>query len=213
MAQLSRSIWLCLSLLVASIPADAQERLPAANPGETVAQMVRDVFSVDTATRRDALTALRQLDNPGAIPGLIQALRFIRDEEAIAATLNALAESQLGTEWNEWMLWQQAHPEIVPFAEFDAFKADVMALIDPEFRLFLKPGVEHEIRLEEIDWGGVRTDGIPALINPIHINPSEATYLQDDELVFGVSINGDARAYPLRILDWHEMFNDVIAAR
>ena len=210
MAQLSRSIWLCLSLLVASIPADAQERLPAANRGETVAQMVRDVFSVDTATRRDALTALRQLDNPGAIPGLIQALRFIRDEEAIAATLNALAESQLGTEWNEWMLWQQAHPEIVPFAEFDAFKADVMALIDPEFRLFLKPGVEHEIRLEEIDWGGVRKDGIPALINPIHINPSEATYLQDDELVFGVSINGDARAYPLRILDWHEMFNDVI---
>ena len=32
----------------------------------------------------------------------------------------------------------------------------------------------------------------------------------DDELVFGVEINGDARAYPLRILDWHEMFNDVV---
>ena len=37
-----------------------------------------------------------------------------------------------------------------------------------------------------------------------------ATYLEDDELVFGIAINGDLRAYPLRILDWHEMFNDVI---
>jgi hypothetical protein len=30
------------------------------------------------------------------------------------------------------------------------------------------------------------------------------------ERVFGVSINGDTRAYPARFLDWHEMFNDLI---
>ena len=108
------------------------------------------------------------------------------------------------------MLWQQAHPEITPFEGFDAFKADVMAVIDPDFRLFLKPGVAHEIRLEEIVWGGVKKDGIPALTNPKHIAAAAATYLEDDELVFGIEIAGDARAYPLRILDWHEMVNDVI---
>ena len=107
-------------------------------------------------------------------------------------------------------LWQQAHPEIKPFDGFDAFKADVMAVIDPNFRLFLKPGVEHEIRLEEIVWGGVKKDGIPALTNPKHIAAADATYLDDDELVFGIEIAGDARAYPLRILDWHEMLNDVV---
>ena len=53
-------------------------------------------------------------------------------------------------------------------------------------------------------------DGIPALVNPTHYLAGAATYLLDDELVFGVEINGDARAYPLRILDWHEMFNDVV---
>ena len=53
-----------------------------------------------------------------------------------------------------------------PFEGFDAFKADVMAQIDPEFRRFLQPGVAHEIRLEEIFWGGVHKDGIPALTNP-----------------------------------------------
>jgi hypothetical protein len=83
-------------------------------------------------------------------------------------------------------------------------------VIDPDFHLFLQPGVAHDIRLEEIVWGGVRKDGIPALVNPKLVPPVEAAYLTDDELVFGVEINGDARAYPLRILDWHEMFNDVV---
>ena len=55
-------------------------------------------------------------------------------------------------------------------------------------------------------------DGIPALVNPELVAPSDdaAGYLDDDELIFGVAINGDVRAYPLRVLDWHEMFNDVV---
>ena len=63
---------------------------------------------------------------------------------------------------------------------------------------------------EEIVWGGVKTDGIPALVNAEQIPAAGATYLTDRELVFGVSINGGSRAYPLRILDWRKMFNDVV---
>ena len=37
-----------------------------------------------------------------------------------------------------------------------------------------------------------------------------ATYLNPDDRVFGVEINGDARAYPLRIANWHEMVNDIV---
>ena len=58
--------------------------------------------------------------------------------------------------------------------------------------------------------GGVHVDGIPALQNPRFVAAAEATYLSDAEPVFGVEIAGDARAYPLRILDWHEMANDVV---
>jgi hypothetical protein len=65
-------------------------------------------------------------------------------------------------------------------------------------------------RVEEIVWGGVLVDGIPALDNPTMIEPAEATYLEPQERVFGVSLNGDTRAYPARFLDWHEMFNDVV---
>ena len=108
------------------------------------------------------------------------------------------------------MLWQEAHPDIVPYPGFVAMKADLMARLDPAFRIFLYEGIAHKIRIEEIVWGGVVKDGIPALVNPKHTNADEAYYLTDDELVFGVAINGDARAYPLRIMDWHEMFNDVV---
>ncbi len=56
----------------------------------------------------------------------------------------------------------------------------------------------------------MRVDGIPALTNPEFIRAQDATYLEDKEPVFGVSIHGDNRAYPLRIMDWHEMANDVV---
>ena len=144
------------------------------------------------------------------VPGLILVMRFLRDGADIDRTLAALTGEAPGKTWPEWALWLQAHPEILPFEGFDGFKADVMAVIDPEFRRFLYPGVAHAIRLEEILWGGVPKDGIPALTNPALITPAEATWLTADELVFGVEIDGDARAYPLRILDWHEMLNDVV---
>jgi hypothetical protein len=53
-------------------------------------------------------------------------------------------------------------------------------------------------------------DGIPALDNPNMLPAAEADYLEPWEPVFGIAINDDARAYPLRILDWHEMANDVV---
>ena len=199
----------CLLLLAA--PLNARPSASGALAPEAVERIVRDVFEGDPAIRRSALELLEARGNPDVAPALIQALRFIGDDgRAIVGTLEALTGARPGDRWHEWMLWQEAHPEIEPFDGFDAFKADIMAVIDPEFRLFLRRGVKHEIRLEEIAWGGVVKDGIPALINPTHVEPPEADYLLDDELVFGVQINGDARAYPFRILDWHEMFNDVV---
>jgi Protein of unknown function (DUF3179) len=177
---------------------------------ESVDELVRQVFVPDPMVRRQVLRMLENRGKPDVVPGLIQVMRFVRDGEDIDRTLAALTGEPAGKTWPQWALWQQAHPEITPFEGFDGFKADVMAQIDPEFRRFLWAGVAHEIRLEEIFWGGVPKDGIPALTNPKLIPPAGASYLTDDELIFGVEINGDARAYPLRILDWHEMFNDVV---
>ncbi len=191
--------------------ADAQDTPEEVFTPEEVSELVRQVFVPDPAIRREVLIMLSGRGQPDVVPGLIQTLRFVRDEDGwIDRTLANLTGEERGKNWHEWVLWQQAHPEIEPFEGFDAFKADVMAVIDPDFRLFLQPGVAHEIRLEEIVWGGVKKDGIPALTNPKLIAADEADYLTAEELVFGVEIDGDVRAYPLRILDWHEMFNDVV---
>ena len=83
-------------------------------------------------------------------------------------------------------------------------------MVDPEQSDFIHSGVDTRLRVEEIVWGGVARDGIPDLTNPRVITPREADYLFDDDRVFGVSFNGEHRAYPLRILNAHEMANDVV---
>ena len=59
-------------------------------------------------------------------------------------------------------------------------------------------------------WGGVRKDGIPDLRFPPNIPGDSAGYLESQDRVFGVSINGEHRAYPHRILNPHEMANDIL---
>ena len=66
------------------------------------------------------------------------------------------------------------------------------------------------IQLEEIAWGGVGKDGIPDLRYPPVVTAGEADYLESSDRVVGVSINGEHRAYPLRILNLHEMANDIV---
>ena len=56
--------------------------------------------------------------------------------------------------------------------------------------------------------GGPPKDGIPALLKPKFATAAEAAFMRNDELVLGVDINGVAKAYPTRILSWHELVND-----
>ncbi len=62
----------------------------------------------------------------------------------------------------------------------------------------------------EIVSGGPPKDGIPSIDNPKFVPVSEMTDLGPQEPVIGLVINGDARAYPLRILTWHEICNDEV---
>ncbi len=66
------------------------------------------------------------------------------------------------------------------------------------------------IDLADIFSGGPPRDGIPSIDDPQFKPVAEIDDLPDREPVIGVSINGDTRAYPLRILMWHEIVNDVI---
>lgn len=58
--------------------------------------------------------------------------------------------------------------------------------------------------------GGPGKDGIPSISEPAFISPGAATYLDDNDLVLGIKVGDDIRAYPHPILDWHEIVNDRI---
>ncbi len=74
---------------------------------------------------------------------------------------------------------------------------------------FTKRGVD----LSEIINGGVPKDGIPAIDAPSFMPAAEETGLDPKEPVIAVEIGGEARAYPIRYLLWHEIVNDRIGAR
>ncbi len=162
-------------------------------------------------------TALRRIEIRGGtdlVSSLIFSMRFSAAPRGITSDVLRTLTGEKHETWFDWMLWQEANPHVISHPAYYAFKRKLLLQIDPNFDDFLDiDAIQPEamkIRFEEVTWGGVRKDGIPSLDNPKLIAASDATYMRDTDLVFGVAINGDARAYPLRIMGWHEMFNDVI---
>ena len=67
------------------------------------------------------------------------------------------------------------------------------------------------IDIGELMSGGPPKDGIPAIFKPKFETQEQAgEWLDDKEPVIGLEINGEAKAYPLSILIWHEIANDEV---
>ena len=79
--------------------------------------------------------------------------------------------------------------------------------VKTDYILFFSDDIQTLIPLGEI-YPGAPIDGIPALTRPKRIPAAEADYLNENSPVLGVEIDGDARAYPINILNWHEIVND-----
>ncbi|MDW3095120.1 MAG: DUF3179 domain-containing protein [Gammaproteobacteria bacterium] len=153
---------------------------------------------------------IKKRNKPDIVPALIRTLRYFPEDSAYTLPLlKQLTGQELGKRWFNWVVWLEANP-VDSYENNELFLSHIFSRIDPQFEVFFYSDIERKIRLNEIIWGGVRKDGIPALTKPTLVWPQEASYLKEKDLVFGISINGDTRAYPYRIMDWHEMFNDVI---
>ncbi len=61
---------------------------------------------------------------------------------------------------------------------------------------------------DEIHLGGPPRDGIPALDDPRFVDAQSSRLLEAEDRVLGLDLNGRARAYPIAILNWHEVVND-----
>jgi hypothetical protein len=173
------------------------------------------LLSADDSTRGTARIGILRSGDRGLLPALVDSLFFASaaTRADVVACLEGLSGERLGENYRYWVEYLGGHEDIRPHAGYREWKAALFARIDPSFRQFLDPSAPMKIRPEEIVWGGVKKDGIPALIDPKSVPPEEASFLKEEEPVFGVGVGGQFRAYPQRILDWHEMANDVLGGQ
>jgi Protein of unknown function (DUF3179) len=180
------------------------------------ADSIHDLIDTDSKVRKSAAQQILKSKDLRLVPSLIEVAFFYtikRDRarvDEISKILRELTGNKDAQKYFDWVQWIGKHPEIKPLPEYLSLKREVISIIDPALAQFLENEKSLRIRAEEIVWGGVKKDGIPALMNPPHITANEATYLRDPNHVFGVTLGSESRAYPLRIMDWHEMANDIV---
>ena len=206
---------LALALIVAvAINAAASRSFAADSPDPDSREAIGTVLQALSATPGVPELALEYVDQnwrEGFAPMLVEMIYMARGPEE-RARLFQLLKRKTGKSLRDqaafWeYLWKQ---QAEPHRYYADFKAALYALIDPKFRGYFSSERTTLIRLDEVRWGGVRQDGIPPLRGPKMIAASDASYLDDDNVVFGLEVEGDARAYPKRILAWHEMFVDTV---
>lgn len=162
-----------------------------------------------------AVIAAGRNGHMGLVPVLVEVGSRTYDPAAaltVAEALEAITGETVGGDfvlkapWFSWMSRQ--NPPQVELDGFDEWRSELLSTIDPSFALFIYDDVQTRVPLWTIDWGGVVRDGIPPLEFPKTMPGNQVQFLNPDEPVFGVTINGESRAYPHRIMGWHELAND-----
>ncbi|HSF39195.1 MAG TPA: DUF3179 domain-containing (seleno)protein, partial [Thermoanaerobaculia bacterium] len=174
--------------------------------------LLRKMEAGDPQERREAARSLAAAGDASLVPGLVDTFFFLPKNGRAEAleTLSALTGERAGERYHDWVELVGRRQDLAPKPGYAEWKGELFSRIDPRYRTILTAGPPPRIRLEEVVFGGVRVEGIPALDRPAHVPAAKASDLLDSEKVFGVVAGGEARAYPLRILDWHEMLNDVV---
>ena len=99
--------------------------------------------------------------------------------------------------------------EIDPGPGYRAWKEALYGPLHNDYPRLLDT-VTDDILLSRIQWGGVDRGGILELNDPERVAGTAADWMEPDEVVFGVKVEGITVAYPFRVLGHHELANDTI---
>ena len=206
--------------------------IPTGAYSDDLAQAVQTAF-VDSVTQSAwgpdqvvALETVRSSGDPRVVWIIADLMRFVSGG-ALNAELTATASQLLGKELPARNGWGHVTDHLIawdipaPPDYLNAKRAIFTNLVPGWERLFV-PG---DIDWRMVSWGGVLIDNrafdttddpcncIPAADNPEVQSAEDATWLADDAIVFGIEVNGEARAYPRRIMEVREMVNDTLGGR
>ncbi len=173
-----------------------------------------------------ALSEIAQSEDPRLVWLISDLMRFVPSRQLNAALTNAAAqllgkqmplENSWGVVTDHLIAWDIPAPP-----EYLDYKRAIFTGIVPGWdRLFVEGDVDWRL----VSWGGVLIDNrpydttddrcncIPAADNPEVSSAEEAKWLKDDDVVFGIEVNGEYRAYPRRIMEVREMVNDTLGGR
>ena len=174
----------------------------------------------------DALVEIAEGKDPRIVWIIADMMRFVRGPNLNAA-LTAAAAKLLGIAPPPVNQWGVITDHLIAW-DIPA-PPDYLAVKRVIFTKFVegweKIFVEGDIDWRHVSWGGVRINNrpfdttdepcncIPAADNPKVSSAEEATWLKDEDVVFGIGINGEYRAYPRRIMEVREMVNDTLGGR
>ncbi len=193
---------------------DMNTEVSVSKPIDTLS-VFQNLIGADKIKKEESLNFLKNNWSQTYLAPLLDILRLSQDDWQQQVIRSLLDENVPAIKADYYNGIQSLWKDPPNYGNYYAdFKAYLYSALDPAFyKYFNKRGDQTKIRLDEIIWGGVRQDGIPPLILPKLILAGQASYLTDTDVVFGLVINGEARAYPKRILAWHELLNDEIDGR
>ena len=206
--------------------------VPSGEMSEDLAAAIQAVF-VDTIEQNtwgpaqiEGLETIAASGDPRVVWLISDLLRFVSNGQ-LNGLLGDAASRLLGTEVEGPNYWGGVTDLLIAWdipapPDYLATKRVIFTNIVPGWeRIF----VEGDIDWRMVSWGGVLIDDraydttdeacncIPAADNPEVTSADYATWLDDDDIVFGVEVNGEYRAYPRQIMEVREMVNDTLGGR
>ncbi|MEM9355259.1 MAG: DUF3179 domain-containing (seleno)protein [Pseudomonadota bacterium] len=173
-----------------------------------------------------ALSEISKSKDPRIVWLISDMMRFV-GQPTVQAGLANIASSLLGIKPPSRNHWGVVTDHLIAWnipapPDYLAAKRAIFTNFVPGWE---KIFVEGDIDWRHVSWGGVLIDDrpydktdvacncIPAADNPKVSSAKDATWLKDDDIVFGVTVNGESRAYPRRIMEVREMVNDTLGGR
>lgn len=178
---------------------------------------------------RDQIVALNEIaesKDPRLAWILSDRLRFTWQQDLHVVFANA-ASKLLGKKLKTHKHWAEITDHLIAWdipsypGYLEAKRAIFTNFVPGWERIFVEGNIDWRL----VSWGGVLIDDrkydntdevcncIPAADNPEVSSAEEASWLKDDDIIFGIEVNGEYRAYPRRIMEVREMVNDTLGGR
>ena len=173
-----------------------------------------------------ALMEIAQSGDPRLVWVISDLMRFI-SSRALQEQLSQAASELMGKDFSSFDNWGAVTDHLIAWdipapPDYLDFKRAIFTGLVPAWDpIFVQGDIDWRI----VSWGGVLMDDrpydttddpcncIPAADNPEVTTADQAFWLAEDDIVFGIEINGEARAYPRQIMEVREMVNDTLGGR